>query len=458
MPAKLSKFLIHATCKEYAHPWTDSCINATTGLGLHAIQDCLRIYSTLYFITLLTKKRIPTVADLRTTFLSILQSTAFLSWSAFAYSSFVCLFRRVLGHFNIFTVSFVPSFFSSLTAILLERPSRRTMLCLYVSNIATETLFRMAVSRGYMYALPRGEIYIFAVGMASLLYFFKSKSNNHDSIFKVIRIALGPYEEKGYNVEINNKEEPLKMDRENCNSQNSVISVIWKSVRVYKSLIDRIKSLGGKHSLCLHPNSCLSHIVGGSFKMFSLGYCLQVGLRSLLHLKSLFTSPQQLRKLLTAKGSLDLAYFLGGFTGLYQLASCILRRMRDQDSSEHAIVASFVASTSFVMYPDNTIALYIMWKALQISWNHGVETKKVPEIKWFVIFLYCFSTAVLFHAAIVEPQNLRISYWKFLYNLSGGRIATMSRIPIDDFGLETSKNLQMIFQKSRTHDKHVFTL
>ena len=60
-------------------------------------------------------------------------------------------------------------------------------------------------------------------------------------------------------------------------------------------------------------------------------------------------------------------------------------------------------------------------KLLQLSWNHGVESKKVPEVKWFVILLYCFSTAVLFHAAIVEPQNLRTSYWKFLYSLSGGR-------------------------------------
>lgn len=57
----------------------------------------------------------------------------------------------------------------------------------------------------------------------------------------------------------------------------------------------------------------------------------------------------------------------------------------------------------------------------QLLWNNAVENEKVPEIKWFVIFLYCFSTAVLFHTAILEPQNLRSSYWKFLYTVSGGR-------------------------------------
>lgn len=97
-----------------------------------------------------------------------------------------------------------------------------------------------------------------------------------------------------------------------------------------------------------------------------------------------------------------------------------------------------------------------MWKALQLLWNDGVEKGKVPEVKWFIIFLYCISTAVLFHAAIVEPQNLRSSYFKFLYNLSGGRIAVMARTPLDVFGLDTSKQLQEVMRKTRTTDQHTF--
>ena len=45
----------------------------------------------------------------------------------------------------------------------------------------------MAVYRGYVSVIPRGEVYIFAIGMATLLYFFKTRSNNEDSIFKIIR-------------------------------------------------------------------------------------------------------------------------------------------------------------------------------------------------------------------------------------------------------------------------------
>ena len=50
MPARLSKFAIDASCKSYAHPWSDSCVGTTAGLGLHALQDSLRIYSTLYIV------------------------------------------------------------------------------------------------------------------------------------------------------------------------------------------------------------------------------------------------------------------------------------------------------------------------------------------------------------------------------------------------------------------------
>lgn len=137
-----------------------------------------------------------------------------------------------------------------------------------------------------------------------------------------------------------------------------------------------------------------------------------------------------------------------------QLVSCFLRRTFNKDSHTYAIPAGLIASTAFMAFPNNTIALYFMWKTLQVSlhirtyvyahaythgslyisfffiliatlfqllWNDAVEKKKVPEVKWFVIFLYCLSTSILFHAAIVEPQNLRSSYWRFLYNVSGGR-------------------------------------
>ncbi|XP_015432661.1 PREDICTED: transmembrane protein 135-like [Dufourea novaeangliae] len=459
MPSQLSKFFLDATCKEYAHPWTDSCINTTAGLGLHALQESLRIYSIVYLVTLLMRGKIPSKEDVRKTLSGILQSTAFLSWSAFSYSMFICFLRRILGRFNLLTVSFVPSFLSSLTAILIERPSRRTMLCLYVSNIATETLFRMGEVRGYYSSIPRGDTYIFALSMALLLYFFRSKAIKQDSMYRILRIIVGKYEEKE-----NSTQSSTLMcsadtsDVESCKKQRSVTKrsdekdIFQKSLAVYKRLIETLKNLG-KHMSCPHPHSCVHYTLTGGVKLFSYGVSAQLALNLVLKMRKLLRTPQLVKSVIFKKGNLNLAVFLGGFAGIYRLASCSLRRLFQKDSSYYAFPAGFIGGLAFMFYGSNTIALYFMWKALQLLWNDLVEKQIVPEVKWFVIVLYCFSTALLFHVAIVEPQNLRPSYWKFLCNISGERIAAMYRPPLDIFGLETSKHLAEVLRKTNTSNK-----
>jgi hypothetical protein len=140
------------------------------------------------------KGRIPTKEDLKKTVLGVLQSTAFLSGTGFGYSLFLCLLRRLLGNFNILTISAIPAFLSSVFSILIERPSRRTLLCLYVSNVATETLWNMALSRNMVRNIKYGDTAIFAVGMAVLLTYYKSGYHKQpdgktDSMFGVLRLV-----------------------------------------------------------------------------------------------------------------------------------------------------------------------------------------------------------------------------------------------------------------------------
>lgn len=100
--------------------------------------------------------------------------------------------RRLMGHYNILTVSALPAFLSSAFAILIERPSRRLLLCLYVSNVATETLWNMALSRNMVRSLKYGEIIIYSTSIAILLYLYKSGNHNinedrKDSMFSVLK-------------------------------------------------------------------------------------------------------------------------------------------------------------------------------------------------------------------------------------------------------------------------------
>lgn len=49
------------------------------------------------------------------------------------------------------------------------------------------------------------------------------------------------------------------------------------------------------------------------------------------------------------------------------MMSCLLRQIFNRDSKFHAIPAGLLAGLAFGFFPDNTIALYVMWKSLQVS-------------------------------------------------------------------------------------------
>ncbi|XP_008191026.1 transmembrane protein 135 isoform X2 [Tribolium castaneum] len=466
----LSKFQpLTIECREI-HNWQDVCVVFHTETGLNAVIGSLKMYIGVYLLTLLMKGRIPTKEDLKKTVLGILQSTAFLSGTGFGYSLFLCVLRRLLGNFNILTVSAIPAFLSSVFSILIERPSRRTLLCLYVSNVATETLWNMALSRKMVRNVKYGDTAIFAVGMAVLLMYYKGgyhkdSEGKADSMFGVLRFVVGPYEEKDYSARSSQASTFYRQQVQNIpnvgsraksgswhsssRSKNPVFHVITQALRVYKKIIYKIKCCD-RHLACPHPFSCLYYTMQGVGKMFSIGLGIQVTLKLVLNIKKVVQSPRNLKAILFRKDTLNLAVFLGGFSGLFRAVLCILRRATGKDSPSYAIPAGLIAGTAFTRYPDTTVSLYVMWKLAQITYIMGINKGIVPRVPGFTEFLYCFSTAVLFHAALLEPTNLRPSYWKFLHSISGGRIACMNRIPLDAWGLGTSESLERVLELTKT--------
>ncbi|KAJ8924714.1 hypothetical protein NQ315_000866 [Exocentrus adspersus] len=456
---------IPTSCVDYVHPWTDSCLQAICGLYLYCMFDSLRVYGTVYMLTLLMKGRIPTKDDIKKTLYGIVQSTAFLSGTGFGYSLFLCSLRRLLGHFNILTVSAMPAFLASVFSILIERPSRRTLLALYVSNVATETVWNMAKSRNWVHNIRYGDVAIYSVSMALLLTYFKGGYHkNSDSMFRVLRFVVGPYEEKDYSTRssqaggfyrqhVQNNPNDGSRNRSGSwqarNKKNIVLHVVNQMLRVYKKLVYKIKCCD-RHIACPHPFSCLYYTLAGAGKMFSIGLGIQISLKLVLNIKRIFQSPRNLKSILFKREMLNLASFLGAYSGLFRASLCILRRIRGKDSPSHALPAGLLAGLAFTRYPDTTVALYVMWKAAQITYNLGIDKGVFPKVPGFTEFLYCFSTAILFHAAILEPTNLRPSYWKFLHSISGGRIACMSRIPLDVWGLDTSESLKKVLAQTKT--------
>ncbi|KAK6629694.1 hypothetical protein RUM43_003512 [Polyplax serrata] len=439
---------------------SSSCHFAFMLVHVKLANNCIGsdLKDTSFQFTLLMRRKKLTKRVLRETALGILQSTIFLTTHSVGFPFVICTLRRWTGRFTKYSVSFWPAFLSSVVAIHLERASRRPILCLYVTNVATETLFRMAVWRGWVKPIKYGETIIFTLSTAFLLYLFRSDATMKDSMFSALRYIVGPYEEA------KSPEKPLlavspppsrsKKVHSAGEENYSMYVVISNICQAYSRFINSIRSQP-RSPFCPHPHSCLSYSLQGFGNGLGIGCGIQLVLRLVLSGKKLLRKPSLFPKIIFGHGFHNLGMFLGLFCLLFRGSSCSLRWFQGSDSELHSIPAGLLAGLSFLFYPDTTAALYVMWKALQILYSKMVQAGYLPDIPHGTVFLYCLSTAILFHAAILEPQNLRPSYYKFMHLLSGGRIAMMSRDCLDPFGMETSKYHANVMKQLRLDFKLV---
>ncbi|KAJ7409348.1 transmembrane protein 135 [Willisornis vidua] len=255
-----------------------------------------------------------------------------------------------------------------------------------------------------------------------------------------------------------------------------------------KKLMDKVCKHGPRHRCCKHyGDNCISYCIKvsaekvrltnsgedrGFIRMFSIGYLIQCCLRIPSTFRHLFTQPSRLFSLFYNKENFQLGAFLGSFVSIYkcvlyyelieehlqpvscechranpasvhlQGTSCFLRWVRNLDDELHALVAGCLAGISMMFYKSTTISMYLVSKLVETIYFKGIEAGKVPYFPHADSIIYAISTSICFQAAVMEVQNLRPSYWKFLLRLTKGRFALMNRKVLDVFGTEASKNFK----------------
>lgn len=78
----------------------------------------------------------------------------------------------------------------------------------------------------------------------------------------------------------------------------------------------------------------------------------------------------------------------------------------------------------------------LLFQSIYFKYAHD---KKIPLIPCFDSILYALSTALVFHAAVIEPQAMRPAYYKFLERLTGGLFSDVNRPMMECFGVCSSK-------------------
>ncbi|NWT49671.1 TM135 protein, partial [Erythrocercus mccallii] len=435
--AALSKSIPHS-CYEIGHTWHPQCSWAVLHVTQSALAESLRIYGTLYLIAAILRKR-KLDYYLYKLLPEILQSTSFLTANGTLYIACFCILRKILGKFYFWSPGFGAALPASYMAILIERKSRRGLLTIYMANQATETLFRMAVARGTITPLRHGEVLLFCITAALFMFFFRCKDGLKGFTYSALKFIVGKEEIPTHSF----SPEAAFSRTDRKIKHNEKVSQPMNILALTKKLMDKVCKHGPRHRCCKHyGDNCISYCIKGFIRMFSIGYLIQCCLRIPSTFRHLLTQPSRLLSLFYNKENFQLGAFLGSFVSIYKGTSCFLRWVRNLDDELHALVAGCLAGISMMFYKSTTISMYLVSKLVETMYFKGIEAGKVPYFPHADSIIYAISTSICFQAAVMEVQNLRPSYWKFLLRLTKGRFALMNRKVLDVFGTEASKNFK----------------
>lgn len=408
---------------------------------------------------------------------SISRSSFFIFFHAYNGSVMGCALRQGFGRFYYRVLVCAPALISSYLSLIIEKPNRRQALAFYMLNLASEILYRMAVTKGYWRSIKHGETILFALSLAAWYNLIKEHGFGHDPVSAAVKVLIGRDEAKSRRNEPKKNKRIVRQggdgmfsleqeEEENTNllMTTTTTTTQWSDIgsqdfqlamksgdnSLFEQLIERLRlrDLPGlswlfqKHHCCPHQEaSCLNYVLGPIPSRFLLGYCIQ----SLLKLSAkpllLIQSPSETLKnsLLNSPASIRFGLFLATLVSSGRLTSCLLRRFSNSNSiSWHGSVSGFVAGLSMFWAPRSSLSMYIMWKAVEQYYLLAARQGKVKYFEFTILTIYSMSAATILYTFALEPRFVRPSYMKFLDNLSNHRLHQLNRMVLDVFGTGSS--------------------
>jgi hypothetical protein len=381
---------------------------------------------------------------------------------------FFCSSQYFTGKFYYYAVAYLPGFIASAMAVLIEKPNRRSSLAFYVANVASETLFRIYVGRGYLRPLKHGQVYLFTLSIATIMWLAKKRGFEDDPLSAAIKLIVGP-EEAARRLRRHN---PISTDDkalekiaclaldENCNvtraeaacpndrpSSSPSGTAAARLARNHEDLITWLAFIyAARHPLCPHTDqSCLHYVARSSVRALLIGYAVQLGLKLSTKLPAALRDPSVLTKTATDTGILKFGIFLSTFTCLFKATNCCLRWSTNLSKPSYCFAAGLVAAPAMLFYPSPTVALYVLWKCLEALFNEGVRSDVIKNPDLFIVILYGLATSQLFYSALMDPRYMKKSYMAFLDRMSHHKLHMINRSVLDVFGTEASSGYEDYF-------------
>lgn len=319
-------------------------------------------------------------------------------------------------------------------AVLIEKPSRRSSLAFYVSNVASETLFKIFVARGFVRPISHGQVYLFSVAIATIMYLARKHGFEDDPLSATISLIVGP------------EEAAKRTKKVNISDQEFSEKIPITSDESVKGSISNF--IFGHHYLCPHPNSsCLYYALRAASRALLIGYTAQLGMRIFARLPLIWKDSEQLRPILRDTTPIKFGLFLCSFSGLYKSLSCIMRWRTNCWTPKTNLIAALAAGPAMFLYPSSTVALYVLWKSLEALFHEAERSKRMSneQKELLIVLLYALATSQLFYSALMNPKHMKKSYMSFLDRMSQHRLHLINRSVLDVFGTEASAGYEDYF-------------
>ncbi|KAG1655231.1 Transmembrane protein 135 [Nymphon striatum] len=415
-------------CYEVAHVWNPSCKESAIDIFFDTVISSSKVYAPFYLISILTRRKFLTLDVFLKYVRDVCTSSLFLSFNTSGFLSLFCLMRQLLGKFDR-KASYLAAAVASYIAI------KRQALALYVTNVASETLFWMLQSRGLVRKIPYGDILLMSISSAVLLLLYRRQK-----LCGVVPAVLNIMLDK------NNDQKKAEVNAASTNNSNILLSKMYRLASYIHKLVrtnSQTKSLyefiiklisKPKHKLCCHQYGCFYYSIKAAVKVFSIGYMGRLSFSFFMNvMKKCFKTSHQLTSGLKHRSYIKFGSFLAAFVLLNTLCDCLWRHVFDCDSSKQALASGFIAGLSISIYRSPSISVYLFWKAVEALWLQLQE--KYPNLNFpqGIELLYSCSTALLITAGTLEAHNVRPEYITFLKQITNNRFGTINRILLDEF-------------------------
>lgn len=185
-----------------------------------------------------------------------------------------------------------------------------------------------------------------------------------------------------------------------------------------------------KTETCKHKRGCIEAILKDSAKITFFSYLIKAGLSTVFGIKRIFKSPSNLIKILTSKDSRNFGLFVGSFVLIFRTILCVLRRCVSEERQKYIpLLAGFVGGFLSVIFLEKktrqSFGLFLMARAIDITYQSLVKKGYLPEFKYFYVVLYCLMMGISGYAYGTEPGSMSPEMNKFYLTFTNETLSDM---------------------------------